>query len=128
MQAFTHAVFISGKGTGGSAPGYRTAAQNAAREVAVAAPVWIMPEYRIAEQIPSEIESFDLVILDEASQSDVTAIAALARGKQVLVVGDEEQVSPSNVGIPQQKINALRAEYLAPVSYTHLTLPTTPYV
>ena len=113
MQAFTQAVSRIGKGTGKSAPRYRTAAQNAAREVAVAAPVWIMPEYRIAEQIPSEIESFDLVILDEASQSDVTAIAALARGKQVLVVGDEEQVSPSNVGIPQQKINALRAEYLA---------------
>lgn len=53
------------------------------------------------------------MILDEASQSDVTAVAALARGKQVLVVGDEEQVSPNNVGIPRQKIDALRAEQLA---------------
>ena len=72
-----------------------------------------MPEYRIAEQLPSDIEAFDLVILDEASQSDITAIAALARGKQVLIVGDEEQVSPTNVGIPKQKIDALRAQFLS---------------
>ena len=113
MQAFTQAVARVGKGTGKTAPRYRAAAQRAAQEVAVAAPVWIMPEHRIAEQLPPDIEAFDLVILDEASQSDVTAVAALVRGKQVLVVGDEEQVSPSNVGIPRQKIDALRAEHLA---------------
>lgn len=71
-----------------------------------------MPEYKIPEQLPPEFGDFDLVILDEASQSDITALAALARGKKILVVGDEEQVSPTAVGIPVQKINALRAEYL----------------
>lgn len=113
MQAFTQAVARVGKGTGKTAPRFRRAAQLAAREVAVAAPVWIMPEHRIAEQLPAEIGAFDLVILDEASQSDITAVTALARGKQVLVVGDEQQVSPSNVGISTQRIDALRAEYLA---------------
>ena len=72
-----------------------------------------MPEHRIGEQLPPDIEAFDLVILDEASQSDITAVAALARGKQVLVVGDEEQVSPTNVGIPRQKIDALRVEHMS---------------
>lgn len=112
MHAFTQAVARIGKGTGKTAPRYIRAAQAAARDVAGAAPVWIMPEHRIAEQLPPEIEAFDLVILDEASQSDITAVTALARGKQILVVGDEEQVSPSNVGIPVERINALRAEYL----------------
>jgi len=112
MQAFTQAVSRLGRGTGQTAPRYRLAAQREAQKVATVAPVWIMPEYRIAEQLPPDIEAFDLVILDEASQSDITAVAALARGKQVLIVGDEEQVSPTNVGIPKQKIDALRAQYL----------------
>lgn len=120
MHAFTQAVARVGKGTGKTAPRFRRAAQAAAREVSVAAPVWIMPEHRIAEQLPPELEAFDLVILDEASQSDITAVTALARGKQILVVGDEEQVSPSNVGIPSQRIDALRAEYLTDLPNANL--------
>jgi len=112
MSAFTEAVSRIGGGTGKNAPRFRRAAQEAARAAAPAAPVWVMPEYKIPEQLPAELGDFDLVILDEASQSDITALAALARGKKVLIVGDEEQVSPSAVGIPTQKINALRAEFL----------------
>jgi len=88
------------------------AAQEAAKEASKAAPVWVMPEYKIPEQLPPQLGEFDLVILDEASQSDITALAALARGKKLLIVGDEEQVSPSNVGIPSERINAMRAEHL----------------
>lgn len=112
MQAFTQAVSKIGTGKGKKAPRFIRAAQDAASQASRAAPVWIMPEYRIPEQLPPEFGDFDLVILDEASQSDVTAIAALARGKKILIVGDEEQVSPTAVGIPMQKINALRAEHL----------------
>jgi very-short-patch-repair endonuclease len=112
LSAFTQAVARIGKGTGKSAPRFQLAAQEAAKEASSAAPVWIMPEYKIPEQLPPIIGDFDLVILDEASQSDITALAALARGKSILVVGDEEQVSPSNVAIPIQKINALRADCL----------------
>lgn len=112
MEAFTQAVSKIGTGKGKKAPRYIRAARLAARKASSAAPVWIMPEYKIPEQLPAEFGDFDLVILDEASQSDITALAALARGKKVLVVGDEEQVSPSAVGIQTQKINALRAEHL----------------
>lgn len=112
MEAFTQAVSKIGSGKGKRAPRFIRAAQEAAKQASAAAPVWIMPEYKIPEQLPPEFGDFDLVILDEASQSDVTALAALARGKKILVVGDEEQVSPSVVGIPDQKINALRAQFL----------------
>jgi very-short-patch-repair endonuclease len=112
MEAFTQAISKIGTGKGKRAPRFIRAAQDAAKQASTAAPVWIMPEYKIPEQLPPDFGSFDLVILDEASQSDITALAALARGKKILVVGDEEQVSPSVVGIPDQKINALRAEYL----------------
>lgn len=112
LEAFTQAVSKIGTGKGKKAPRYIREARLAARKASSAAPVWIMPEYKIPEQLPAEFGDFDLVILDEASQSDITALAALARGKKVLVVGDEEQVSPSAVGIQTQKINALRAEHL----------------
>jgi transcription elongation GreA/GreB family factor/very-short-patch-repair endonuclease len=112
MEAFTQAISKIGTGKGKKAPRFIRAAQEAARQASSAAPVWIMPEYKIPEQLPPEFGDFDLVILDEASQSDITAIAALARGKKILVVGDEAQVSPTAVGISVQKINALRAEFL----------------
>lgn len=112
LHRFTSAVRRIGQGTGMSAPRLRKAARQAAAEAAQAAPVWIMPEHKVVEQLPAELGNFDLVILDEASQSDVTALSALARGKKHLIVGDEQQVSPSAVGIPQNKIDYLRAEHL----------------
>ncbi|SFB14949.1 Part of AAA domain-containing protein [Poseidonocella pacifica] len=112
MEAFTQAVAKIGTGKGKKAPRFIRAARDAAKRASAAAPVWIMPEYKIPEQLPADFGDFDLVILDEASQSDITALAALARGKKILVVGDEEQVSPSVVGISMQKINGLRAEFL----------------
>ncbi|MEM9670701.1 MAG: AAA domain-containing protein [Pseudomonadota bacterium] len=112
LHAFTEAVVKIGKGTGKSAPRYQNAAQKAAKEASQAIPVWIMPEYRVSEQLPSRIGDFDLVILDEASQSNISALSALFRGQSILIVGDEEQVSPSDVGIEVQRISQLRAEYL----------------
>jgi len=36
-----------------------------------------------------------LVIVDEASQSDLWALPALLRAKKLLIVGDNKQVSPT---------------------------------
>jgi len=112
LKMFTAAVTKLGKGTGKSAPKWRRAIRAASMEAAPAAPVWILPEYKIAEQLAPEIGDFDLVILDEASQSDLTSIGSLARGARQLIVGDEKQVSPSSVGIPQNKVAVLVATHL----------------
>ena len=77
-----------------------------------AVPCWILPEWRISETIPSEVGLFDLVIIDEASQSDIWAFPALLRGKKLLVVGDHKQVSPSAIGVPEQKIIELSSRFL----------------
>ena len=116
LVLFTTAMQKLGAGTGLSAVRWRRQIREAALDAAPAAPVWIMPEFRVAEQLPPSLGSFDLVVLDEASQSDVTALGALARGKKWLVVGDEQQVSPSSVGMQQAQIDALRAQYLRHVS------------
>src|SRR6516165_1721903 len=50
---------------------------------------------------------------DEASQSDVTELPALLRGKKILVVGDDRQVSPTAPFVTQEKINQLRHHFLS---------------
>jgi hypothetical protein len=99
LAKFTAAIARLGKGTGKSAGRYRRIIREAAFDAAQAVPCWILPEWRVAEQLPAELGSFDLVIIDEASQSDITALPAILRGKKVLIVGDDKQVSPTPVGI-----------------------------
>src|SRR5947209_11562384 len=55
---------------------------------------------------------FDVVIIDEASQADITALMAVYMGNQVVVVGDDEQVSPTAVGQRVDEINHLIDEHL----------------
>ncbi len=77
-----------------------------------AIPCWIMPEWRVAEQLPPELGGFDLVIIDEASQSNILALPVVLRGKKLLIVGDDRQVSPVAVGIEDAAISRLRNTYL----------------
>ncbi|MEI6572569.1 MAG: DUF3320 domain-containing protein [Alphaproteobacteria bacterium] len=63
------------------------------------APCMMMSPLSIAQYLPTNSKIFDVVIVDEASQIPVwDAIGALARGKQVIVVGDPEQLPPTSVG------------------------------
>jgi very-short-patch-repair endonuclease/transcription elongation GreA/GreB family factor len=65
----------------------------------------------------------DLVIIDEASQSDVTELPALLRGKKLLIVGDDRQVSPTAPFVTQEKINQLRHHYLGDLPFKSLLEP-----
>ncbi|HAU1423044.1 TPA: AAA family ATPase [Legionella pneumophila] len=113
LQAFQSAISRIGKGTGKRAIRYRRDAKNAAALTNKAIPCWIMPHYRISESLPPEFGCFDLVIIDEASQSDLSALPAMLRANKLLVVGDDKQVSPDGVGLEEEKINNLMAQYLA---------------
>jgi very-short-patch-repair endonuclease len=87
-----------GKGTGKQAPRLEEDARRKMSSCRKAVPVWIMPIARLVENFNFETTRFDVVIVDEASQCDVMALLALALAKQVIIVGDHEQVSPSAVG------------------------------
>lgn len=113
LQAFQSAISKIGKGTGKRAIRYRRDAKNAAAMTNKAIPCWIMPHYRISESLPPEFGCFDLVIIDEASQSDLSALPAILRANKLLVVGDDKQVSPEGVGLEEEKINNLMAQFLS---------------
>ena len=112
LAKFAVAVRRIGAGTGRSAARHRRAGREAAFEAAEAVPCWILPEWRVAEQLPSALGRFDLVVVDEASQSDITSLPVVLRGKKLLVVGDDKQVSPSAVGIEERLAVQLRETYL----------------
>jgi very-short-patch-repair endonuclease len=82
-----------------------------------------MPTWRVAEQLPAELGVLDLVIVDEASQSDVTELPALLRGRKILIVGDDRQVSPTPPFVTQEKVNQLRHHYLAEMPFKSLLEP-----
>lgn len=101
-----------GAGKGKRAPKLKATAREKLAECRDAVPVWIMPLARVAESYHPGETLFDVVILDEASQCDVTGLIAFALGREVLVVGDNEQVSPEAVGMSYEKIEQLIEEHL----------------
>ena len=114
-----------GAGTGKSAERHRRAIREATLEAADAVPCWILPEWRVAEQLSSELATFDLVIIDEASQSDITSLPTVLRGKKLLVVGDDKQVSPSAVGMEEKTVIQLRETFLRGMDIANYLEPTT---
>lgn len=60
-------------------------------------PCVLMSPLSVAQYLEATHETFDLVIFDEASQIPVwDAIGAIARGKQLIMVGDPKQLPPTN--------------------------------
>jgi len=113
LQAYLTAIKRFGKtGKGKKAILARDEARRAASQANPAVPCWIMPHYRVSESLPAELGCFDLVVIDEASQSDLTALPALLRAKKVLIVGDNKQVSPDGVGLEVDKMHALMNRFL----------------
>jgi hypothetical protein len=95
----------------------------ARREMAMAkdaVPVWIMPLAEVADTFDPRKQSFDVVIIDEASQCDPTSIFALYLGRQTIIVGDDEQVTPIAVGMEQKEVTKLIGAFLHEVPHKEL--------
>lgn len=59
-------------------------------------PVFMMSPLSVAQFLPPGALGFDLLVIDEASQvQPVDALGAIARSKQLVIVGDERQLPPS---------------------------------
>jgi very-short-patch-repair endonuclease len=84
-----------------------------------------LPEWRVSEQLPPDLAAFDLVVIDEASQSDIQAFPAILRGKKVLIVGDDKQVSPSTIGIEDRKLIQARTTFLTGLPFADHMDPAT---
>ncbi|MBW3510599.1 AAA domain-containing protein [Janthinobacterium sp. NKUCC06_STL] len=113
LQQYLNSIQSVGRGTGIRAIRHRRNAREAMTRAYSAVPCWVMPQWRVSESIPAELGLFDLVIVDESSQSDIWAFPVLLRGKKLLIVGDHKQVSPGAVGMAEEKIKDLHHRFLA---------------
>lgn len=60
-------------------------------------PCVLMSPHSVAQFLDPSLPRFDVVVFDEASQMPVwDAIGAIARGNQLIVVGDPKQLPPTN--------------------------------
>ncbi|AEU36841.1 DUF3320 domain-containing protein [Granulicella mallensis] len=70
--------------------------QNAGPAVQALKPVMMMSPLSVAQFLSPGEMTFDLLVMDEASQiQPVDALGAIARCRQVVVVGDERQLPPT---------------------------------
>jgi very-short-patch-repair endonuclease len=112
LQQYGQLVRRLGKGTGKYAALRRAEIRQAMDRCRPSVPVWIMPIYRIAEQLEVQPDMFDVVVVDEASQAGLAATFLQYLAPKIVVIGDDKQVSPSAVGVDQQHLRNLATQYL----------------
>ena len=120
LQGWSDTQAKIGKGTGKRVPELQAQARRLLEEAREAVPIWIMPLSRVAESFQTSNQRFDVVIVDEASQSDVIGLLGWYLGDRVLVVGDDEQVSPLDVGQAMDATTTLISQHLDGIPNAHL--------
>ena len=121
LNGWREAVRAIGKGTGRSArvASLRRQARAYMKECRDAIPIWIMPRYLVPEYCDTEPGYFDLVIADEASQLGIESMFLFYMAKNIVVVGDDQQISPAGVGVKQDEVSGLQAHYLEGIPHQH---------
>lgn len=71
--------------------------KEASKLVTTLKPFWLMSPLAVSQYIEPQAVEFDVVIFDEASQvCTEDAVPSIMRAKQVIVVGDNKQLPPTN--------------------------------
>ena len=126
MLGWQRAVKKIGKGTGKYAQKHRNEAHEHLEKCKEVVPAWIMPLHRVFDTVRvSDKPVFDVTIVDEASQCGFEAIPLLGLTKKLVAVGDDQQISPQNIGIEENTIEVLRKKYLFDFEFSDSFHPDT---
>ncbi|BAL82026.1 hypothetical protein SELR_03180 [Selenomonas ruminantium subsp. lactilytica TAM6421] len=109
LVGWSKAVQKLGKGKGRYAARHIKEAKACMLEAQGAVPAWIMPLSRVWQNVSPDSPKFDIILIDEASQADITALPLLYLGRRVIIVGDDKQVSPAAVGVTAAEITHLQS-------------------
>jgi len=125
LRSWREAVSAMGKGKGKSAKlaRLRKDARRYMDACRDAIPIWIMPRYLVAEMIDPSPGRYDLVIVDEASQLGIESLFLFYISKKIIVVGDDQQISPAGVGVADAAIAGLQQHFLDGVPHQHALSP-----
>ena len=112
LRGWKQTIQKIGKGTGKNTALHKKHAKEKMLLCQKVVPAWIMPLNKVFDTLNPVENKFDIIIIDEASQSDISSLILLYMAKKIIVVGDNKQVSPSDVGINIDKINMFRRKYI----------------
>jgi len=112
LRGWKQTVQKIGKGTGKNIALHKKHAKDKMLLCQKVVPAWIMPLNKVFDTLNPVKNKFDIVIIDEASQSDISSLILLYMAKKIIIVGDDKQVSPSDVGVNIDKINMFRRKYI----------------
>lgn len=99
-------------GTGRYAERHRENARQYLDQCRSAIPCWVMPLYQLVQTVRPGRSIFDVVIIDEASQSGADAWLINYIADRTIVVGDPQQIAPMNVGLELEQVEYLRRKHL----------------
>lgn len=116
LMAWRKAIDRVGKGTGKYVERNRRLAKERLEECRGAIPAWVMPLYKVLDTVDVHPGIFDVAIIDEASQSGPEALFLSFIAKQIVVVGDDQQIRPENVGVDQGEVHQLQQFYLRDIN------------
>ncbi len=76
-------------------------------------PIWLMSPLSVSDTLPLGEQDFDVVIFDEASQITLEAsIPSLFRANQAIIVGDEQQLPPTDFFTARKGQEELEIEFV----------------
>ena len=117
LIAWSQAVERIRSGTGKYAETHRETARQKLDECRRAIPAWIMPLYQVVQTTRPRTHQFDVVIIDEASQSGPEALLLNYIADKLIVVGDDKQITPMHVGVDRSAVEFLRRKYLKDIPH-----------
>lgn len=107
LAAYASAIANAGQGTTDYGKRHQRHARSAMQTAQGAVPAWIMPLRQVAETISPEPDSFDVVIVDEASQVGLNGLLLLWLAPRIIVVGDDRQCAPYYTGSKHDRITQI---------------------
>ena len=115
LASYALAIKNLGKGGGKNADMYRKEIARHLEKALEIVPCIITTMDDISYMInQSKSNMFDIIIFDEASQIDITGISVTYLGKQILIVGDDEQSSPTSFDRIEENNNLINT-YLSKI-------------
>ncbi|MBI1759504.1 MAG: DUF559 domain-containing protein [Actinobacteria bacterium] len=102
LRAYRDHMTKVGAGTGKRVRAFQSAARAAMEKAKGAVPAWVVPLPNLLDNLAVERDSFDVVIVDEASQVGMEHLFLLWLAPRVIVVGDDKQCTPGEARMGQQ--------------------------
>jgi very-short-patch-repair endonuclease len=90
----------------------RAVAQGFLRRCLEAIPAWVVSMDRLYETVEAKPGLFDVAIVDEASQCWLDSLVLFYLAKQVIVVGDDKQISPTRGFASDGQIEQLASAFM----------------